>query len=207
VYINLRLFAKAEYLAFFRSRFSAKRWLYTVVLTGLFCIAWIFVAFGRALDHILCPGFRRQPVQAPVFIIAPPRSGTTLTQKLMALDTERFVHTKLYHTIFPAICWQRLIGVIVRLDQRTGRWLARFAGCLEGTWFGGWDDLHRIRLDEPEEEGGFFVYTFINASIFLLFLHVEKLWEVGFPDELPAKSRSRLMTIVVRATSGLRLWS
>jgi hypothetical protein len=53
------------------------------------------------LDHVFFPGLRRQEVRAPVFIIAPPRSGTTLTQKLMALDSERFVHAKLYQTIFP----------------------------------------------------------------------------------------------------------
>ncbi len=53
------------------------------------------------LDHVFFPGFRRQPVKEPVFIVAPPRSGTTLTQKLMSLDVERFVHVKLYQTIFP----------------------------------------------------------------------------------------------------------
>ena len=33
---------------------------------------WFIVAFGRALDHVFFPGFKRQPVREPVFIVAPP---------------------------------------------------------------------------------------------------------------------------------------
>ena len=77
--------------------------------TALYWVMWLLVAFGRALDHVLFPGFRRQPVTQPVFIVAPPRSGTTLTQKLMSLDDERFVHVKLYQTIFPAVSYPALL--------------------------------------------------------------------------------------------------
>jgi hypothetical protein len=50
-----------------------------------------------------------------------------------------------------------------------------------------------MRLDQPEEDDGFFVYTFVTEAIFLLFLHVEELWEAGFPDALGPAHRSRLM--------------
>src|SRR5262245_25969834 len=146
MYIDLKLFVKAEYLTFFRSPFRLRRWAYTAFFTVLFWVMWILVALGRAMDHLFFPGFRKQPVREPVFIIAPPRSGTTLTQKLMSLDTDRFVHNKLYQTIFPAVSWQKFFHGIVWADQHTGRVLERVIGWAARKWFGGWGDLHWLRV-------------------------------------------------------------
>jgi hypothetical protein len=154
---------------------------------------WWVVAFGRALDHLFFPGFKKQPVREPVFIVAPPRSGTTLTQRLMSLDEERFVHSKLYQTIFPCVLYQRLIEGAVRLDALFGRPLQRVVVWAEKRFFGGWDDMHRMRFDQPEEDDGYFVYTFVTEAIFLLFPYVDELWEAGFADALLPAERARLM--------------
>jgi omega-hydroxy-beta-dihydromenaquinone-9 sulfotransferase len=193
MYINLKLFSKALYLSLFKSRFSLRRWAYILFFTALYWLMWGFVAFGRAVDHVLFPGFRRQPIIRPVFIVAPPRSGTTLTQKLLSLDEERFVHVKLYQTILPSVCYQRCIDGAVWLDGRMGRILSRLIGWMEKTFFGGWDDMHKLRLNQPEEDDGFFVYSFVTEAIYLLFPHVDELWEAGFPDALPAEDRRKLM--------------
>ena len=193
MYFNLGLFAKAEYLALFKTRFSIRRWAYVLFFTGLYWVMWLVVAFGRMLDHILFPGFKRQPVRQPVFIVAPPRSGTTLTQKLMSLDSERFVYNRLYETIFPAVSYQRLQHGLVWIDQHTGRCFARLIAWSERKWFGGWDDMHKMRFDQPEEDDGFFVYTFVTEAIYLLFLNVQELWEAGFQDALPRTKRAKLM--------------
>jgi hypothetical protein len=148
---------------------------------------------GRGLDHLFFPGFRSQPITRPVFIVAPPRSGTTLTQKLMSLDEERFVHVKLYQTIFPSVCYQRCFDGVAWLDRNTGQILSGFVGWMERTFFGGWDDMHKLRLNQPEEDDGFFVYSFVTEAIYLLFPHVDELWEAGFPDALPAEDRRKLM--------------
>jgi hypothetical protein len=116
-----------------------------------------------------------------------------LTQKLMSLDDERFVHNKLYQTIFPAVSFQRFFDGLVWLDQHTGRMAARLIAWAEKTWCGGWDDIHKMRFDQPEEDDGFFVYSFVTEAIFLLFLHVDELWEAGFPDALPPEKRRKLM--------------
>lgn len=193
MYLNLDLFFQAEYLSLFKTPFRFRRWAYILFFTALYWVMWLIVAFGRMLDHVLFPGFRRQPVRQPVFIVAPPRSGTTLTQKLMSLDAERFVHNKLYQTIFPAVTYQRLFDALLWLDHHTGRLLARLTARAEKKWFGGWDDMHKMRFDQPEEDDGFFVYTFVTEAIFLLFLHIEKLWGAGFPDALPAPQRRKVM--------------
>jgi hypothetical protein len=193
MYLNLDLFLKAECLSLFRTRFSLRRWAYIFLFTGLFWMMWLIIAFGRLLDHVFFPGFKRQPVRAPVFIVAPPRSGTTFTQKLLSLDEERFVHNTLFQTIFPAVSYQRFFAGLVWLDQHTGSCFARVVGWAEKKWFGGWDDMHKMRFDQPEEDDGFFVYTFVTEAIFLLFLHVDELWEAGFQDALPVGKRRKVM--------------
>ena len=193
MYINLKLFGKALYLSLFTCRFSLRRWAYIGFFTALYWVMWLLVALGRALDHLLFPGFRQQPIIRPVFIVAPPRSGTTLTQKLMSLDDERFVHVKLYQTIFPSVLYQRCFDGVAWLDRHTGQVLSRLVGWMEKTFFGGWDDMHKLRLNQPEEDDGFFVYSFVTEAIYLLFPHVDELWEAGFPDALPAEHRRKLM--------------
>jgi len=193
MYINLRLLFRALALSLLEQPFRLRRWVYVWLFGALFALFWLAVALARLLDDVLFPGYRRQPVRAPVFIIAPPRSGTTLTQKLLSLDDERFVHVKLYQTIFPSVTLQRAIAGLASLDGKCGRPLALALRWAEKRWFGGWDDMHKLRLCEPEEDDGFFVYTFVTEAIFLLFPFVDELWEAGFSDALPVHERRRLM--------------
>ena len=193
MYINLRLFLRALKLSLFKSPFRLRRWAYVVFFTALFALVWIIVAIARLLDQIFFPGFRRQPLRAPVFIVAPPRSGTTLTQKLLSLDEERFVHVKLYQTIFPSVFCQRGFDLLVWLDRKCGSPFARLIGWAEKRWFGGWDEMHKLRFNQPEEDDGFFVYTFVTEAVFLLFPFIDELWEAGFSDALPPDERRKVM--------------
>src|SRR5215813_13105983 len=59
MYINMTLFARAEYLTLFKTRFAVRRWAYVLFFTMLYWIMWLLVAFGRALDHVFFPGFKR----------------------------------------------------------------------------------------------------------------------------------------------------
>ncbi len=69
----------------------------------------------RALDEVMYPKYRDQKVERPVFVFANPRSGTTLTHRLISMDDEVFTTVKLYQTIFPAITatktFKRLVGL------------------------------------------------------------------------------------------------
>lgn len=194
MYIDLGLFAKAHHLALFKTPFELRRWLYVFFFSGLYWLMWIVVASGRALDHLFFPGFKRQRVPAPVFIVAPPRTGSTLTQKLMSLDEERFVYNTLYQTIFPAVTFQRCFDGIIWIDQKIGRPATRLLRWAEKKWFGGWDEMHKLRFNQPEEDDGFFVYTFLTEAIFLLFLYVDELWMAGFQDALPPGKRRKVMS-------------
>jgi hypothetical protein len=193
MYFNYKLFLKAERLSLFGQPFRLRRWGYVLLFSGLFLLFLIAVALGRAMDQIFFHRFRRQKVPEPVFIIAPPRSGTTLVQNLLSLDEKRFVHLKMYQTIFPSVCFQRAIDALVRLDGRVGRPCERVLGWCQRKWFGGWDDLHKMRLNQPEEDDALFLYAFQSEAIFMLFPFVRELWEAGFPDALRPAGRRKLM--------------
>jgi omega-hydroxy-beta-dihydromenaquinone-9 sulfotransferase len=193
MYFNSKMFWRAEYLALIRSPFRLRRWFYVIFFSGLFLLFLLLVIIGRGLDHLFFGRFRQQAVTHPVFIIAPPRSGTTLLQKLLSLDEERFVHLKMYQTILPTVCYQRLCDLMVWIDVKLGSPFQRLLGWCEKKWFGGWDDLHKMRLNQPEEDDALFLYAFQSEAIYLLFPFIDELWEAAFPDALPLRERRKLM--------------
>jgi len=193
MFFNWRMFGRALRLALVEQPFSIRRWAFVIFFSGLFLVFLGLVVLGRALDHLFFPGFKHQPVKQPVFIIAPPRSGTTLVQNLFSLDQDRFVHLKMYQTIFPSVCFQRFFDALIELDGLFGHPVERVLGWCEKKWFGGWDTMHKMRLNQPEEDDALFLYAFESEAIYLLFPYVNELWEAGFPDALPKDQRHRLM--------------
>lgn len=193
MFFNYRSFFHALRL-FLRERpYRLRRWLYVLGFTGLYSSFVIVVFSIRWLDRILFPGVERIEIRAPVFIIAPPRSGTSFLQRLMTFDEDRFVYWKMYQTILPTVLTERLIGAIFGLDRLLGRPVGRLMGWCEARWFGGWDNLHTMRMDAPEEDGALYLYAFACEAIYMLFPYVDELWELGFPDRLPHARRQSLM--------------
>ena len=193
MYLNLGITAKALYLNYLARPFQLRRWVIVTFFLFLLCCFWVVVVIGRFLDHILYPGFRRQKIHKPVFIIAPPRSGTTFLQKLLAKNRGTFAPVLMYQTIFPSITIQKFIHSVAAASRQKGGLLFDISSWIERHCFGGWDGMHKMRFAEPEEDDGFFVYTFVTEAIYLLFPYVRALWGAGFADDLPPRQRRRLM--------------
>ncbi len=193
MYFNHLDFLKAIRIALLEKPFHIRRWIYVLFFSVLFLSFRILLALLRWLDTLFFPDFRKVEVHQPVFIIAPPRSGTTFFQKALCQDEERFIYWKMYQTIFPSICFQKLIDVLVYLDHKLGSVFSRLLNWCEKKWFGGWDDLHTMRLNQAEEDDAIYLYAFASEAIFMLFPYIEQLWKVGFPDALPAEKRQKLM--------------
>ena len=193
MYLNISLTSKALFHTYFGQPFRPRRWLITAFFLLLLSTFWVVVAVGRAFDHVFFPAFRRQEIRRPVFIIAPPRSGTTFLQKLLARNRDAFAPVLMYQTIFPSITIQKLILGIAGLGSRRDSFLGLLVTWIERRFFSGWDNMHKMRLAQPEEDDGFFVYTFVTEAIYLLFPYVRLLWGAGFADDLPAPQRRRVM--------------
>ena len=193
MYFNYPDFLKALRLSLLQKPFRIRRWLYVLFFSALFLLFMALVALLRWLDTLFFPDFWKIDVHQPVFIIAPPRSGTTFLQNVLCQDKERFIYWKMYQTIFPSICFQKLVDALVWLDLKLGGKFGRFLNWCEVKWFGGWDELHTMRLNQPEEDGGIYLYAFATEAIYLLFPFVRELWNLGFQDALPAGKRQKLM--------------
>lgn len=193
MYLNIGLTSRALFHSFLGQPFRLRRWLIVTFFMVLLSCFWVVVAIGRALDHVFFPAFRRQEIRRPVFIIAPPRSGTTFLQKLLAQNREAFAPVLMYQTIFPSIFIQKIILGIGSLGRNPDSLLGLLVTWFERRFFGGWDNMHKMRLAQPEEDDGFFVYTFVTEAIYLLFPYVRLLWGAGFADDLPPAQRRRVM--------------
>jgi hypothetical protein len=137
------------------------------------------VAF-RALDEVVYPEYREEEVQRPVFVFANPRSGTTLTHRLLSLDDEVFTTVKLYQTIFPAVTATRAFKRLVQLSKGPAGSALRsayafFNGPLERRW----QDVHALSLDQPEEDVCTLLWSLTSPAAGLLF---------PFMDDLPSQT-------------------
>lgn len=149
----------------------------------------------QAADEVVDRSWRQQPVEQPVFIFANPRSGTTLLHRLMSYDTDHFVGPLLYETVFPSIALIRGIHELSELDESLpGRPFHKLVGGLNAILVGDtWDGIHKLGLDQPEEDEPSFVYGIHTPTAMLLVPHVEEISSRFWFDELPASVRERFM--------------
>ncbi|MBK1702564.1 hypothetical protein CKO22_17155 [Thiococcus pfennigii] len=103
------------------------------------------------LDRHLYPGFRRQAIEAPIFIVGHPRSGTTLAHRLLG-ETRRFATFELWQLMIPSLVGRRLAAPLIRRATR-GRDLE-----LHPSEVG-----HRVALRAIEEEEALFYHLFAGA--------------------------------------------
>ena len=147
----LQMVALAIFAPFERGR-SLRGGLLVIIALPLF-LAWQLLHWvGLLLDELLFRGYRRVPVRQPLFVIGPPRTGTTHLHHVLSTDPD----TTTFRT------WECLFGLSI-----TARYIAIGAGKLHrnlgspfaklGAWIGRrvagpLDDIHPIRLDDPEED-------------------------------------------------------
>ncbi len=177
---------------FSRRHFHLVHASFVVVLLTLFFLLRLLVQVIRGLDWLVYPKFQQVQIQAPIYIIGNPRSGTTYLHRLMALD-EQFTSMKLYQTIFPAVIFNKLFAGLERLDKRLGRQLTRWVDWLDRQGFKGWEGIHKTKLGQPEEDEQLFVFAALSPVIFLLFPFPEALKVASFVDHQSRSMQRRLM--------------
>jgi hypothetical protein len=171
---NFRLYLQLTFRAFFKAkgtdaRLTPKRrkalfWWY-LLIPLYHVITW----FSFLLDEIFFSGYRRQEVEAPVFIIGNFRSGSTLLQRLIAQDQREMTAMQ---------TWEIYLAPSI-----TQRKLFRFASRYDNKLFDGWfkkqlmkqDDaslgeipMHRVGLWEVDEDEGILIHN--NTSTFSMFV-------------------------------------
>lgn len=86
------------------------------------------------LDEILFPAYRRQTLRSPVFVLAPPRTGSTSLHRAVVADTSLFFAPVLLELLFPfltvikALHWLRARPALLNKVTRVLGWLMHTLG-------------------------------------------------------------------------------
>lgn len=188
MFIDKETTKKALKLTLGREYFNPRRFAFQATFAPLFGAILSFDALGRALDDIVHPEYKDADISAPIFIMAAPRSGTTLLHRLMSLD-EQFTYYTLWQTLFPTLVAYHAADALKRLDDLTGNILDTIQNRLAEHWFRGWEGIHQTRFDHAEEDEGTFFLQFATPSIWLIWPFVKELEHVAFIDQRNVRSK------------------
>ena len=146
------------------------------------------------LDEIFFRNYRKVTVREPLFVLGPPRTGTTHLHRVLSADpgTTTF---RAWECLFAlSVTSRKLILALARADRAVGRPAERL-----GSWLGrhipeSMDDIHPSGLGEPEED---FLCLLPLAACFLLIVPFPRatwLWEVArFDTELDDDDKRDLL--------------
>lgn len=149
-------------------------------------------AVALGLDEIWFPAYRETPVEGALFVVGMPRSGTSQMQEILA-DDPRFTSTLLWQLLLaPAICQRRLIGGVTRLDAAIGAPLHRLLAGVQALLFRFMDEVHPVRLDEPEEDYFLLLPLFACFLLVVPFPRSHRVWSLTRIDEWPEGERRGL---------------
>lgn len=154
---------------------------------------WHRVAF--LIDDVLYPDWRDQPLGTPLFIVGPPRSGTTWLHRLLAEDRETFTTMSMGEILLaPAICQKRLLAMVAGFDRLLGSPLARTYRFLHARFPRPLADVHDLDLLAPEEDELLFLHLWESHLQFLIVPSHPSHEALGrFDEALGERRRRRLM--------------
>ncbi|MFP4115269.1 MAG: sulfotransferase family protein [Spirochaetota bacterium] len=166
-----------------------------VLAMFFFCMAWMVgsARLGLLADHLLFPWFRKARVDKPLFIVGNFRSGSTMLHRLLA-GTPGIAALKTWEIYFaPSISQRKFWRGFWIVDGWFGGHVRRAILKAQKQQLGA-VTMHRIRLDEPEEDEGLFLYLW--DSLFNWFFiprdaHANPYWR--YDERLPRWRRRRAM--------------
>jgi hypothetical protein len=164
------------------------------VFVPLFALVQSVHWLGFLLDEIFFRGYRRVEIQAPVFVLGVPRSGTTKLHAVLARDP-RYTTFTTWECLFGlSVTARRFWLGLARLDRLVGAPAARAVAWLERRVFSGLDDVHAMSLATPEEDYFALMPILSCFILFLPFPGAQHLWRMGaFDRDMPPRERERIL--------------
>lgn len=168
--------------------------LLVIAAWPFFCVLQLLHWIGFALDEVFFRGWRRVEVRQPLFVLGPPRSGTTHLHHVLSLD-ERTSTFRTWECLFGlSVTGRMLLLGLGRIDRLAGRPFGRLGRWLEKRFLGGMDDVHPFAMDAPEED--FLALTPVMQCFILVVVFPQAgwLWRTARLDVEPGEAdRKRLM--------------
>lgn len=154
---------------------------------------------GFALDELLFRDYRRIVVRKPVFVVGPPRSGTTFLHRLLAEDARLTTLTMWESLLAPSITERRLWMALGRFDRALGGHAARGLSRVMRRAFGSLESIHAMRFDAPEEDA-FLLMPILACFILVIpFPRAGFAWRLGqFDREVSEEERTAIVAFYRR---------
>ncbi|HKK18646.1 MAG TPA: sulfotransferase [Opitutales bacterium] len=160
------------------------------------CLHWL----GFGCDELFFPSYRKVSVEAPVFILGVPRSGTTFLHRTLAEDRKRFTSFSTWEAMLaPSISERKLVGLLKAIDRTIGAPVYKLIQSRLRSASADFERIHQVGLSAAEEDylsllpaGGCFI-------LLLAFPFSPQLRQLGRLDEMPKAQRQRLLDFYKRA--------
>lgn len=166
---------------------TLRRAVFIDATMGLHATVMGLLEIGQWLDERLYADYHKVDTAEPFFIVAAPRSGTTLLHRLMALDPQ-FTTLKLSDTILPSISAVKLARALRRIPA-VGDALDRLTRAIEKRVFKGWEGIHNTGFGKDEEDETLWMFLMATPSMLVCAPFPEELEQVMYPDTLPDEKR------------------
>jgi len=145
--------------------------VYFLIRLILFPLLWIASSvlllintLGFVADELLFSSYRKISIVKPLFVLGVPRSGTTWLQRVLANDKSLTTLTLSEAIFAPSISQRFLLKGFSSLIRPLSKLLA----ALPFNPLKKMDTIHKIRLDEPEED--FLLFIPLHACFLLALL-------------------------------------
>jgi hypothetical protein len=201
---NFDQYLRFAYLALSRGKgdqkhLTLKRVAWLVFFYTLFPLLEIVTWTCFLLDDVFFPGYRKQEIEAPVFILGNPRSGTTFLHRLLAQDKENFTWMQTWEILLaPSITQRKVVEALRGLDQRLGSPVSRWISAQQRQWQRE-NTLHKIALQAPEEDAYLLlhIWSTIMVQLYSGVLAGLDTW-ARFDTAMPEREKRRVMDFYVK---------
>ncbi len=177
---------------------TVRRWLQRVVVLTVFLPGFALLQavhwLGFFLDEIFFRGYRSVRIEAPMFVVGVPRSGTTFLHRVLAADSTTTTFSTWECLLAPSVTERRAVAALAWLDRKIGGPGAWCIRRLEACVFSRLAGVHDMTLSEPEED--YLALLPILAAFILVvpFTHARSIWRLGrFDRDVPQRERRAIL--------------
>lgn len=196
--LNLKLYFKTIYYAFFKSkgtpgRLTAKR-IFVLTCIFLFYPVWhLNILLSYFLDNLFYPDHHKQMVKQPIFIIGNFRSGTTFLHRLMSRDKDATSLTSLEIYAAPSIVGRKFLRFAIKINNVIGNPAQKIIDLFDRI-MAEYSYMHKVGLNEVEEDGQVLFHIWSSYDLLAFFPFPQLVNDYIYYDQkIPAKDRNRDM--------------
>jgi HlyD family secretion protein len=141
-------------------------WRFLFIQLPLILLSHLFHQFFFLLDELFFPSYRKVGTDSTIFIVGPPRCGTSLLMKLLNTSDD-ITSMKLWELCFaPSICEKLFWLQIGKIDRFLGGWLFRTYSAINDKLLGRFKEIHDTSLFHFEEDA-MVLYHSANSPFYL----------------------------------------